>query len=533
MLRTVVAAGLALGVAFAAGLGPAELVPEQPLATASPIVGGTVSVEVDVVVYGATPSGVVAAVAAARGGASVALVESKDHVGGMMSNGLSWTDRGDIAVIGGLAREVFDRIEALEGTRYGRFAFQPKTAEAVFNSLIAEHRIALHLEQPLRERDGVAMEGSRITSITTVNGAVFSAAQFIDATYEGDLMAHAGVSYRIGREATDEYGESLAGVGSPRIVMQVPEGIDPGFPLLPAPGPIGSADERIQVSNFRACLSSDPANQAPFPMPDGYDASQFDIVLARFDSLAAGGQAPSFGWILHVDELANSKWDLAGSGQVSLELPGANYDYPRATYAEREAMEELHRQYNQGLLYFLANDPLVPAPIQSRLNDFGLCADEFVDNGNWPRQLYIREARRMVGEYVITQADREVTTSKPDIIGLASYPLDAHMVSRWIDEEGRLLVEGSIHAPGGRWAIPYRSLTPLRTETTNLLVSVAVSATKVGYAPLRMEPQFLIMGHAAGTAAAMAAESDTAVQDVPIDQLQARLAAAGAVLANP
>jgi FAD dependent oxidoreductase/S-layer homology domain len=240
------------------------------------------------------------------------------------------------------------------------------------------------------------------------------------------------------------------------------------------------------------------------------------------------------GWVLRLDRLTNDKWDVNESGNLSLGVPGANYAYPEAGWALRDQIYHFHRKHNQGLLFFLANDERVPPEIRDRLNDFGLCADEFTDNANWPRQFYLREGRRMVGRHVVAQADQDQLRSKNDIIGLASYPVDSHTASRWIDGTGRLMVEGSFFGSGTRrWAIPYRALTPNASEATNLLVTTTVSATHVGYASLRMEPQFMIMGHAAGIAAAMANASGGTVQNVSVASLQTTLKARGAVLTDP
>jgi len=490
---------------------------------------------IDVLVYGGTPGGIIAAVAAARAGADVAVIEPSTHVGGMMSNGLSWTDRGDVGVIGGIVDEFFDRTQALEGSVRGRFAFQPSTAEAVFKQMLSEAGVTVYYGERLAEGAGaVTKSGTRITAIRLESGPTLAAHVFIDASYEGDLMARAGVSHRIGRESADEYAEPLAGVRPPEVIMTVPPGLDPGFPLS-APGPVGSADDRIQDSHYRLCLSTNPANQAPFPQPAGYDPARYDINVEYWSQLAASGQSPTLHWAMHADLLVKSKWDLNEFALLSLGLPGANYDYPEASYAERASIDAYHRDYQQGFLYFLANDPSVPPALQDQVNAFGLCADEFTDNANWPRLLYLRESRRMVGRHVLTQHDVGTLRSKPDIIGMASYRLDSHAVSRWIDDQGRLVAEGSFGAGGvsQRWAIPYRSITPERAQSSNLLVPVTASASHVSFSSLRMEPSYMIMGQAAGTAAAMAAASGSDVQDLSVSALQNALKATGSVLTDP
>jgi hypothetical protein len=387
--------------------------------------------------------------------------------------------------------------------------------------------VRVELGQRLLETSGaVTKAGTRLTALTMASGERYTGQVFVDATYEGDLIARAGASYRVGREGTAEFGESIAGVRPALAIMTVPRTLDPGVPLAAPPGPVGSADTRIQASNYRVCLTRDPSNRVAFPRPPAYDADRYELVLEyiRQRSMQTG-QPPSMDWLLHMDPLVGGKYDLNEHGAVSFGLPGANYGYPDGTDAERSAIAAEHRDYQQGYLYFLAGDGRVPPEIRDEIREFGLCGDEFTDNGNWPRLLYLREGRRMVGEYVVSRRDLVQLVSKPDAIGLASYRCDC---------DGRLLVEGTLgSSTQRRWSIPYRSLTPLRGEATNLLVPVNASMTHVAYASYRMEPQYLIAGQAAGTAAAMAATTGVAVQDVDIDALQARLAAAGAVLDDP
>ena len=490
--------------------------------------------DAEVVVYGATPSGVTAAIAAARAGADVTLIEPTQDIGGMMTSGLSWTDRGDAGVIGGIALEVFDRIESLEGSTYGRFAFAPSTAAQAFAEMLAQAQVEVVLGERLAEdAAAVVKDGSRIVMIRTESGDTFAADAFIDASYEGDLMARAGVAYRVGRESTAEFDETLAGVRGWRFVMTVPPGIDPGFPLE-APGPLGSGDDGIQSSNYRVCLSTDPADQVPFTAPDGYDPSRYDIVAEYLAQRMAAGLSPSKSWVLHVDRLVDSKWDLNQNGPLTFGMPGHNRGYPDGSYAERAQIEAEQRAYQQGFLYFLQNDVRVPEAIRTDMLAYGLCADEFVDTGNWPPRMYLRVGRRMEGRTMVTQHDVQALVSKPDTIGLASYPLDSHAVSRWMTRDRRLYIEGGLTPPKiQRWSIPYGAITPAEDQATNLLVSVAASATHVAYASLRVEPQYMIMGQAAGVAAALARELGVPVQAVPVDVLQARLEAAGAVLDDP
>ena len=489
--------------------------------------------DADVVVYAATPGGILAAVTAGRAGARVSLLEPSGHVGGMMSNGLSFSDVGNAATLGGYTREVFDRIEAAEGTSWGRFHFEPHVAEQVFADMLVSADVTVYLHQELIP-GGVGMAGSRITSITTATGLTLTGSVFVDASYEGDLLAAAGGSYRVGRESSSEFGESLAGVRPSHRVMTVPSGLSPGS-LTPPPGPVGSGDASIQDANYRICFSDDPENQVAFTAPAGYEADDYALVAAYFDARMDAGFAPQLAWVLTVSPLAGRKYDV-NSQAFSLSLPGVNWPWPDGNTATRAAIADTHATWDQGVLFFLETDPRVPTAIRSSMARYGLCADEFTDNANWPRMLYNREARRMVGEYVMTQRDVETQRSKADIIAVGSYRVDSHAVSLWVDDESHLNTEGTLSLPYRTYAIPYRSITPLRSEVTNLLVPVAVSATHVAYASLRMEPHFMLTGEAAGQAAWLAASKGTpaiAIQDVSVGWLQAELRAHGSFLQGP
>jgi len=493
-------------------------------------------VDAQVVIYGATPSGVLAAVSAARGGASVALIEPTAHVGGMMSSGLSATDYGHTATIGGYTDEFFDRVQAIEGSSYGRWRFQPSTAEAVFMTMLNGAGVDVYPGEALAESGGVTMSGTRIASLHSTAGRSFTGDVFVDASYEGDLMADAGVSYAVGRESAATYGESLAGAATGTTVFTAPAGIDPGFPVA-APGAVGSGDNRIQYSNFRLCFST-KSDRIKFTEPAGYDASQFDIVAAYIAWRVARGHNPDITWFLWPVALTNGKYDVNNNGQVSIGVHGLNVGYPDGSYAERQGILDALHQYTAGFLWFLASDPRVPSRIRSQMAPYGLCADEFTDTGNWPRLLYLREGRRLIGATVLVEPDVELTRTKPDTIAIASYAFDSHHVSRWIDGSNRVRVEGGFwngRAAATRWSIPYRSLTPRADDATNLLVSVTVSASHVANASLRMEPQYMMIGEAAGTAAAIAARvsgGPIAVQAVNVGQLRTALKAHGAVIDN-
>jgi hypothetical protein len=513
---------------------PAFVEPAEGSVTAAE--GPLEDVSAQVVVYGATPSGVLAAVSAARTGASVALIEPTAHVGGMMSSGLSATDYGHTSTIGGYTDEFFDRVQAIEGSSYGRWRFQPSTAEAVFMTMLNGARVSVYPGEALAESGGVTMNGTRILSLQTTAGRRFTGTVFVDASYEGDLMAQAGVSYVIGRESASAYGESFAGVAAGATVFTAPAGIDPGFPVA-APGPIDSGDGRIQYSNFRLCFST-AANRIPFARPATYDPARYDIVDAYLEWRIARGNTPDLTWFLWPVALTNGKYDVNNNGQVSIGLHGLNVSFPDGSYADRQVVFDELRSYTEGFLYFLRNDPRVPSTIRTQMARYGLCADEFEDTGNWPPLLYLREGRRMVGATVLRERDVLLTRTKPDTIAIASSALDTHHVSRWIDGSSRLRVEGGFWTGRGaatRWSIPYRSLTPRADEATNLLVTVTVSDSHVANASLRMEPQYMMIGEAGGTAAAMAARAAGGaipVQSVDIARLRTALKSHGAVIDN-
>lgn len=511
-------------------------VPEpQAVQPAAPAAG---DVSADVVVYGGTPSGVMAAISAARPGVRVVLIEATGHVGGMMSNGLTATDYGHTAMIGGRTRQFFDRTQAIEGSAYGRYRFQPSTAEAAFNAMLASANVEVMLNERLATIRPVGMDGPWIEALRTESGRTVSGGAFVDASYEGDLMAAAGVSYRIGREPIGEFDESYAGVRASSSVFGVPAGIDPRVPLS-APGGIGTGDNRIQNSNYRLCFSSDPKNQVPFAEPEGYDPETYDLVAAYIASRLAQGHVPDITWFLWPVALPNNKFDVNNNGPVSIGLMGANTAYPDGSYATRASVVNALRDYSTGFLYFLGNDPRVPSSVRAQMAGYGLCADEFADNDNWPRLLYLREGRRMVGRYLLTQRDIEVARTKSDTIAVGSYAFDSHHVSRWIDETGRLRIEGGFwsgRANATRFSIPYRSLTPRANQATNLLVSVTASATHVANAALRLEPQYMMMGEAAGVAASLVAAGGGAgsvtTQSLDVSQLQQLLRQQGVVLDN-
>jgi hypothetical protein len=492
----------------------------------------------DLVVYGGTAGGVVTAVAAAREGASVALLEPGNHLGGMVSGGLGWTDFGVKEVIGGYSREFFERV----GKHYGEpltWHFEPHVAEQVFREMAREAGVKVFFEHRLKEQHGVRKSGLRVVSVTMENGAVFEAKIFADCSYEGDLLAQVGVSYTWGREGVKDYGESLAGV-RPRdrghqfdIFVSARDAQKKLLPeISPEPrGELGSADKRVQAYNFRMCLSSDKKNQVPFFKPEGYNPKRYQLLSGLIEALTRKqGKPPVMKGLMIVSPLPNHKTDINNYGAFSTDYIGKNYDYPNAGYKRRAGIWQDHINYIAGFFYFLTHDPSVPKSLQNEMNGWGLAKDEFTDTGNWPHQLYVREARRMVGDFVMTQKDIQKELTKPDDIGMGSYNSDSHNVQRYVQEDGGAQNEGNMEVAVTPYQIPYRIMLPKKTESSNLLVPVCFSASHVTYSTVRMEPQYMILGQAAGVAAKMAIASNKPVQEIDTKALTAKLRAQRAVL---
>lgn len=499
----------------------------------------------DVVVYGGTASGVMAAIAAAGEGVRVALLEPGRHVGGMVTGGLSHTDFGDRAVIGGLALEFYRRVGAHYGvpTYYWRGP-EPRIAEQILTDWLREAGVDVFFEHRL---DTVHAEGRRIGRVGLSNGAVFEAHTFVDAGYEGDLMARAGVSYAVGREGRDVYGESWAGrlpILPDRHQFLVP--VSPfqagtNGKLLPLIKPepmveVGEGDAGIQSYCFRLLLTRRPDLRVPFPRPEGYDPDEFELMRRLLKQQGDELQATYFFTLR--PNLPGEKAEINSVGPISLNLlDGSNWAYPDAGYERRQEIWDRHLQYTQRLMYFMANDPSVPEHIRTEVAAWGLARDEFVDTGHWPHQLYVRTGRRMLGEYVMTQADLERETAPYDAVGMGSYNIDVREVQRsWIwmsrfpELHPEVYNEGYLSVPVPPYQIPYRALLPKYHEAENLLVPVCLSSSHVANASIRMEPQYMLLGHAAGVAAAMAVREDLPVQHVPVAPLQARLAEQGQVL---
>lgn len=496
----------------------------------------------DFVVYGGTAGGVATAVAGARHGLKTALVEPRVHIGGMVSGGLSGTDVGRREVIGGMALEFYFRAgrhyELPRHLQDIAWMPEPKVAEAIMREMLREAGVTLFERHRLREKSGVRREGTRIAEITTENGVRFAAKVFADATYEGDLMAQARVSYMVGREGIAQYGEPLAGVravtASHQFAVDIPARDADGTLLheisAEPRGEPGAADKRVQAYNFRVIATNVPANRIPWQKPAGYDVKRYELLARYLTAMTAYmGRPLTFNEVGLLRVIPNGKVDLNNRGGFSTDYIGKNYGYPDGTYAERERIWRDHEEYQKGFYYFLANDPRVPAALQEEVRQYGLAKDEFTDTGHWPNQLYVREARRMVGEYVASQKDLQTERTKPDAIGMGSYNSDSHNVQRFVNERGFVENEGDVQVPVEPYQIPYRVLLPKRGEVTNLLVPVCFSASHVAYSSMRMEPQYMIIGHAAGIAAALAAAGGSALHDVSIAELQKRLRDEGAV----
>ncbi|MBX3179738.1 MAG: FAD-dependent oxidoreductase [Candidatus Hydrogenedentes bacterium] len=492
----------------------------------------------DVVVYGATAGGVAAAVAAANEGRSVALIEPRHHVGGMTTGGLGATDFGRKQVIGGMARAFYEEL----GDHYGEeiaWYFEPHQGERVLRKWLREARVDCYFGSRL---GGVERTGDRIDRVTLLNGWIFAAPVFIDCSYEGDFLPLAGISFTWGRESREQYGESLAGriEYSPKHQFSVP--VDPYdgegnlLPLIHGgdAGVPGEADRKVQAYNFRLCMTQDPKNRVAWPMPDGYDPAEWEL-LRRY--LAARPET-TFAEICNPVHMPNGKTDTNNNGPISTDFIGGSWGYPNGTYAEQEAIVAEHERYVKGFFYFLANDPSVPAALQAETRSWGLAKDEFTDTNNWPHQLYVRESRRMIGAYVQRQSDLQENRHKDDSIGMASYNSDSHHVQRipatesplWPPGTPSTLNEGDMQVGVQPYDMSYFAFVPQKRECANLLVGSTFSASHVAYSSMRMEPQYMIIGQAIGTAASLAIEAGVAVQDIDIAALQEKLLAGGAIL---
>ncbi|QEG33609.1 FAD-dependent oxidoreductase [Bythopirellula goksoeyrii] len=490
--------------------------------------------EYDIVVYGPTSAGVMAAVQAKRMGKSVILVGPDKHLGGLSSGGLGATDIGNKMAIGGLAREFYQRV----GKHYGQdesWTFEPHVAEQTFEDFIADNPFEVHRDEWLDRTpgQGVTREEGRITSIKMLSGNSYRAKMFIDATYEGDLLAAANVTYTTGREPNSKYNETLNGVQIAQDKFHQFDGpvdpylepADPTSGLLPgvhpgSPGEQGSGDDRIQAYCFRMCLTDVEANRVPFPKPAGYDPMRYELLLR---TIQAGANKHPQGYFT-TTRMPNGKTDSNNCGPFSTDNIGMNYDYPEGDYATRQRIFDDHKTYQQGLMWFLANDPRVPEELRHSTSKWGLAKDEFVDSSNWPHQLYVREARRMIGPYVMTQANCQGKTVTDKSVGMGAYGMDSHHVQRYVTDEGNVRNEGDVQVHGFEpYPVDYGSIVPKKPECTNLLVPVCLSASHIAYGSIRMEPVFMVLGQSAATAAAHAIDESAPVQEIDYAKLRARL----------
>ena len=516
-----------------------------------------VHLQADLLIYGGTSAGVAAAVQARRMGLSVILIEPGQHLGGLTSGGLGWTDIGNKAAIGGISREFYGHVKkhyddptswTLEAAekyphwnrtvdRDAMWFFEPHVAERIFDQMIADSGAVLVRGERLDRESGVTIENARIAAVRMTNGSTYTAAYYIDATYEGDLMAAAGVSYTTGREDCATYDETLNGVQTKnatkhqlrRSISPFQVAGDPSSGILPGIDPTGpggelTGDHRVQAYNFRMCLTNIPANRIAITKPEGYSESQYELLFRNFE--AGENQAP---W--KPDRLPNGKTDVNNNHGFSTDFLGQNYAWPDASDKDRESIFAAHRDYQQGLMWTLQNHDRVPEAIRQQMKDWGLCRDEFGDHGGWPHQLYIREARRMVGPVVMTQHHCQRRTVADDSVGLAAYTMDSHNTQRYITRDGDVQNEGDVQVGGfPPYSISYASLTPRREECTNLLVPVCLSASHIAFGSIRMEPVFMVLGQSAATAVALSLEHGVNVQDLPYEVLRARLLSDGQIL---
>lgn len=550
-------------------------------------------IETDICVYGGTSGGIAAAVQAKRMGKSVVIVEPGRYLGGLTTGGLGATDIGNKAAVGGISREFYHRIARhyakdsswtfesradyftkrgsgqskasdLGATNATMWTFEPSVADKVFAEMLAEAKVTTHFSRPLAM---VRKDGAKIVEITAENGDVFRAKMFIDATYEGDLMALAGVSFHVGREANSVYGETLNGVRSRTPHHQFTVAVDPFVkPGDPASGLLpfiqsgsldveGAGDRKIQAYNYRLCFTTNEANRLPAKKPEGmvatsfesllraangrlpvtppadYSAAKFELLGRYLEALVAAGKKPTLGQFWNPIWMPNHKTDINNNGGFSTDYIGFNWSYADATPAERGRMDREHENYIRGFLTFLATDARVPESMRLDMQKWGPAKDEFRDTEGWPRQLYIREARRLVSDYVMSEKNCRGVEVVDDSVGLAAYNMDSHNIQR-IVRNGRVENEGDVQvAPMKPYPISYRSLVPREAECSNLLVPVCLAASHIAYGSIRMEPVFMILGQSAATAAAMAIDDNVSAQKVSYARLGARLIADQQVLA--
>ena len=552
-------------------------------------------IEADVCVFGASSGGIAAALQAARMGKSVVIAEPGRFIGGLTTGGLGATDIGNKAAVGGISREFYARVAKhyaqdsawkhetraeyfakrgggqtkasdLSGADATMWTFEPHVAEQIFNDMLREAKIPVYLEQQI---EFVRKEGVHITEMVVDNANTYRAKMFIDATYEGDLMAKAGVSFHVGRESNREYDETLNGVRAEtphhQFTVPVDPYLTPGDPksgLLPfvlgevregddsaavpattnktsakltagrperlgwrVGGKPGDGDIRVQAYNYRLCFTTNAANRMPIESPLDYDEAQYELLARYLEALVAAGKKPQLSQFWNPIWLPNQKTDINNNGGFSTDCIGANWDYPEATYTAREHIAAEHEDYTRGFLTFLATSRRVPENIRNEMQRWGPCKDEFQTTDGWPSQLYVREARRMIGDYVMNENHCRGKERATDAIGLAAYNMDSHNVQRFA-RDGRVENEGDVQVPPmSPFPISYRAIIPKPNEADNLLVPVCLSSSHIAYGSIRMEPVFMILGQSAATAACLAIDAKVRVQKVDYSRLRARLIA--------
>lgn len=517
----------------------------------------------DIVIYGGTSGGIAAAIQAARLGKSVVLIEPTDRLGGLTTGGLGQTDIGNKQAIGGISREFYQNIRDyyndpqhwkwqkqesyLDGgqTRTtenedAMWTFEPSAALKVYENMLEAEAIEVIIGERLNRETGVNKVDNRISEITLENGTTYAGKMFIDATYEGDLMAAAGVDYIVGRESNEEYGETYNGV---QLLEghQFPDGVDPyTIPGDPESGLLwgisptsldeqGSGDSLVQAYNFRICLTNAEENKVPITRPENYDSTRYELLARLFDAqpeMSAINQY--FIW----SHMPNAKTDINNRGGFSTDMINWSHAYPEASYAERAEIIKAHEDYTKGLLYFYSTDARVPEVLQKEIQHWGYPKDEYTQHGNWSPQLYVREARRLIGALVMTQAHCQGKETVEDPIGLAAYTMDSHNCQR-IVVDGQVKNEGNVEVGGfPPYPIAYRSITPKQSQATNLLVPVCLSASHISFGSIRMEPVFMVLGQSAATAATLAIDADQSVQSIDYAQLREKLLSDGQILEN-
>ena len=523
--------------------------------------------EADIIVYGATSSGVMAAIQAARLNKSVMLLEPKTHIGGLTTGALGATDIGNKGVIGGLSREFYRRVaqhyaddaawtketreeffanrskrttlKDVSGEDATMWTFEPHVAQAIFAKMLEEAGVSVRLRQTVAE---VRKAGSRVTEIETVDYNIYRGKMFIDATYEGDLMAKAGVSYRVGREANAEYDETLNGIRDETPKNQIYDNVDPyivpGDPssgLIPLiqpgdGGTPGDGDHRVQAYNFRLCFTNVAANRRKLDPPANYDPGVYELAARRAEKIVEKGIEPELSHFCNPVWMPNFKTDINNSQGISTDFIGANYDYPDADYKTRAKIWAAHEDYVRGFWYFMSTNERIPVGLREQFLEFGPCKDEFPETNGFSPQMYVREARRMKSGYVMTEHNCRSKTIAPDSIAMAAYGMDSHNCQR-IVQNGAARNEGDVQKHGLRpYPISYRSIVPQQDECENLLVPVCVSATHIAFGSIRMEPVFMVLGQSSAAAASLAIDQDAAVQELEYEKLRSLLWALDQVL---